>query len=123
MAKEKKSHPSLVATIATGIVGGAIVGYLAGSGIEDILHEFSINPPIEYMKTILSGVGALGWSVFGTLQYFNRDEHEGMLVVHVIDGEGSKKPKKSLMKSIIRDLPAIYTMGLQEFYKKVLYKI
>lgn len=93
MVQEKKSRPSLGATIATGVVGGTLIGYLAGSGIEDLLHQISMNPPIEYMKTILSGVGAVGWSVLGTLQYFNRDEHEGSLVMHVIEGQETEKPQ------------------------------
>jgi len=93
MTQEQKSRPSLGATIATGVLGGALVGYLAGSGVEDILHKFSVNPPIEYMKTILSVIGALSWPSLGTLQYFNRDEHEGRLIIHVLEKQKPEKPR------------------------------
>ncbi len=88
--KETKSESNLGSNIVVGLMGGALGGYLIGSGIEDILQHFSINPPVEYMKTIVSGVSSLGFSILGTLKYFNRDEYEGMLVTHTVKEEHEK---------------------------------
>jgi len=98
MVQEKKSRPSLWATITVSAITGALIGYLVSSGIEDISHEISklpetsINLP-PYMKTILSGICAVGRSVLGTLQFFNKDEHNKSLVMHVIEKQETEKSR------------------------------
>lgn len=95
MTQEKpgpKSRPSLGATIGVSVILGATAGYLVGSGIEDILRAFSVEPPVLLIKAIPSGLGALGLSALGFLQYLNKDEHEGMLVMHVVEGVEPRKP-------------------------------
>ena len=93
----EKTQTSLFGTAIKGVAIGGLAGYLAGSGIEDLARELSINIHIEHVKTLMSCSGALAFSVFNTLKWFNRDEHEGELVIKI--PEERKEPKKAEIKS------------------------
>jgi len=127
----KKSRPSLGLTIFGSFIAGGLGGALIGSGLEDLLTNFDlpqlIQQSIEYTSTVCAGLGSLILSTWSVLQYYNKDEHEGALVINVEDPAEQKqtyvKPEldlKSIANTVEKLTYSIENKGIaQNIYTSI----